>query len=138
MVHTADPPNEGRCGSFFAPGKPWIKAANSGPQPGTKSYYVLQNYRRRCSGAVYSEDSHIDDSGTFILSGAFSALLLRGKIASFTARARSEYDPDTEGAEGCSAREQCAFRSWSLFEQKLLAGIVFATFWFEKTRDWLY
>jgi hypothetical protein len=30
------------------------------------------------------------------------------------------------------------FCPWSLFEQKLLTGMVFATFWFEKTPDWLY
>ena len=65
MTHKADPPNEGRCGSFFAPGKPPIEAGGTGTQLRTKSYNVLQYHRRKCSGAVCLKYSKTDERGMF-------------------------------------------------------------------------
>ena len=138
MSHKADPPNEGRCGSFFAPGKPRFGRRSAETRRATKSYNVLQNYRRKYSGTVCLKDSDIDENRVFVFRAPFFDRAPEGEEREFHPLRQGDDDGDRERADSCSMPEQRAFWPWSLFEQKRLAGIVFATFWFEKTTDWLY
>ncbi|MGB7061275.1 MAG: hypothetical protein WBF13_02835 [Candidatus Zixiibacteriota bacterium] len=138
MSHKADPPNEGRCGSFFAIGKPRLKAGSVETRLGTKSYNVLQNHRREYGGVVCLKDSDIDESWVFIFRAPFFGRAPEGEDREFHPLRQGDDDGDRERADSCSMREQRTFWPWSLFEQKPLAGIVFATYGFEKTQDWLY
>ena len=138
MSHKADPPNEGRCGSFFATGEPSFGRRSAETRLVTKSYNVLQNYRRKYGGAVCLKDSDIDEDWVFIFRAPFFGRAPEGEDREFHPLRRGDDDGDRERADSCSMHEQRAFWPWSLFEQKRLAGIVFATFWFEKTTDWLY
>ena len=136
MVHKADPPDEGRCGSFFAPGKPPIEAGGAGTQLGTKSYNVLQNHRRKCSGAVCLKYSKTDERGMFFGRPFFGRVPEIGHGAPPHRVGARMAVKRTSGLQLSAPAER--FWPWSLFEQKLLTGTVFATFRFEKTDFGLY
>ena len=136
MHDKADPPDEGRCGSFFAPGGPGKGEGDAGIQPGTKCYNVLQNNRKRCSGAVCLKYSEIDERETFF-ERPFSRSRARDRTLRAPYRSGARAAAKTTNTLPLSA-PAAPFCAWSHFEQKPLAGIVFATFRFEKTDFWLY
>lgn len=136
MSHKADPPNEGRCGSFFAIGKPSFGRRSAETRLATKSYNVLQNHRKKYVGAVCLNYSDLDENKVFIFGTPFSHPVFDGENRNFLSRCRLRMAVEGMGGWPLTARAARIW-DWSLFEQKRLAGIVFATFWFEKTTDWL-
>ncbi len=137
MSHKADPPNEGRYGSFFAPGKPRFGRRSAETRLVTKSYNVLQNHRKKYVGVVCLNYSDLDENKVFIFGTPFSDPASDGEHRHVVSRCRLRMAVEGMGGWPLTARAARIW-DWSLFEQKRLAGIVFAIFWFEKTTDWLY
>jgi hypothetical protein len=136
MYDKADPPDEGRCGSFFVTGKPSFGRRSAETRLATKSYKVLQNHRKRYSGAVCLKYSRTEERRIF-----FGRPFL-GRVWEIGHGAPPHRVAARMAAKGMSGLPLSAptarLYPWSVFEQKPLAGIVFATFRFEKTQDWLY
>ena len=109
MSHKADPPNEGRCGSFFATGRPSFGRRSAETRLATKSYNVLQNYRRKHSGAVCLKDSDIDEDWVFIFRAPFFDRAPEGEDREFHPLRQGDDDGDRERADSCSMREQRGF-----------------------------
>jgi hypothetical protein len=136
MYDKADPPDEGRCGSFFVTAILSYGRRSAETRPATKCYNVLQNHRKKCSGAVCLKYSGTDERRVFFGRPFLGRVPQTGRSAPPHCIGTSRAARRTSGWLPSAAAER--FWPWSLSEQKVLTGTVFATFRFEKTGFWLY